>query len=43
MARYALNGRRLPRMQTEEIAEENELAAALTHTVRADCEEADKS
>jgi hypothetical protein len=30
-------------MTPEEIAEENELAAALTRTVRADCEEADKS
>jgi hypothetical protein len=30
-------------MTPEEIAEENELAAALTHVVRADTEEADKS
>ncbi len=30
-------------MTPEEIAEENELAATLTHTVRADCEEADKT
>jgi len=30
-------------MTPEEMAEENELAGALTHTVRADCEEADKT
>ena len=30
-------------MTPEEIAEENELAAALTHTVRADYEETDKT